>query len=131
MDYETFVRSSILEVLDSPNIHILLKQGMHGYLYELAQEGQTLTERNEKLKMHFESFPFIRFDGEVEVKNIPFYKFSILRDQFKESGELQECAERYALMMEKHAKKLQREADDARNKAQSIRNMFLKDQLLV
>lgn len=128
MDKNTFARVAATSILHNMELHISYRDGLVGVIHDLVTEGSVKKPFHENLKNHFCSFPFVRFEGMETVKNVEYMKFSFDMEAFQQSEEIKAYTREYVKDMESHAKKLEKQAAETRQKGKYFGDLFLSEE---
>lgn len=129
MDLEGFLKTAAISTLTNEDLHIKFKKGMTGLLYPLVLSGTAQFEDIPGVRAHFEQFNFVQLKDERSNGNTTVLEYAFDMDAFKKSNQLKAYAESYVEDMEKHAKKLEKQARETREKAQTVHAVYVLDSL--
>lgn len=130
MDKDTFSKVAATTTLHDMKLHISYRGGLVGVIHELVMNGKVESAFHDGLKNHFSSFSFVHFDGAEEVEGVLQMTFSFDMEAFQQSEEIKAYTREYVKDMRSHAKKLERQAEESRQKAKVFSDYFLAEEQL-
>lgn len=130
MNIQSYARSAATSLLQNKELHIKYP-GFYGLIHKLVMEEELSIPFNSAIQQHFESFAFIHFDGLADVKGKEHMKFSFDMAQFKQSEQMKAYTRQFVADMDKHALKLEKDVEKARQTARELERAYLSDEVLL